>query len=271
MSVAEYITPNKKEITDLGIIIIVLSTLFSITQVRLNIATEFFEVFIVTLIFLTLLLGLRLIVIKFAAYNNCYQVFLHQTYFNKFGLHPYDSLKYYAKKGNIKAFKGIPSSIISILLYVLSFGLLIFPSMWRYKTQIIPHKFMGTQSVFEVQMGHVFNQAVSHFREAKVFFVGFLYYFVFAFVMKLFLQENTLNWYFFMVFYIAFFTILPIPGTEGFELFIKHKFAWICALTVLILGMFSILIFSSTLYTIITFIVVFLIVLLMLVYKEVMH
>ena len=76
--------------------------------------------------------------------------------------------------------------------------------------------------------------------------MGYIFYFIFAILLKLILPlEGVTLWFYFALFWIAFTTLIPLIGTEGFEIYIRSRFAYISAITVLVLGMFSLFIFTS--------------------------
>ncbi len=256
----KYMKFQKSEIFDIIFIGVVLSILFSITFFRFTQSHdyEFFGIFITFFIFLEILIFLRTFVMKLAGYFNAFEVYLYQTYFDRFWLKKWDRLSYYEKVGeNIvlkekkTGFKGIPMSIISVLIYILTLGFIVFPSIWNFKYKKIPHLHLGTQQRFEYQLPHLFNRDISDYRFSKAFFSGFVFYFIFGLLMKTLLNTSHLYyWFIFILSWIAFVTIIPILGTEGYELFARNRFAWISAFTILILGMLSLVVFRTFSYTV---------------------
>ena len=102
-------------------------------------------------------------------------------------------------------------------------------------------------------MPHMYNIGISEYRKSKAIFAGFLFYFIAAVFLKVFfnlIKDTFFNWFTYILFWIAFVTILPIPGTEGYEFWRKNNFAWIMAITILILGMLSLVVFNSIIYVI---------------------
>jgi hypothetical protein len=63
----------------------------------------------------------------------------------------------------------------------------------------------------EYDMAHMYNIEVSEYRKSKAIFGGFLFYLIVAIFLKAFfnvLGENYFNWFTFILFWIAFVTIL---------------------------------------------------------------
>ena len=183
---------------------------------------------------------------KLIGYFNAFEIDLYQTYFDRFWVNAWDRITFFT--GNKK---GIPMSIISVIIYILTLGFIIYPGIWNYKIKKIPHLFLGTRQKFENQMGHMVNIDISDYRYSKALFFGFLYYFFAALILKIFF-ENTNNyfWFQFIIFWICFATLIPIFGNEGYEYFRRNNFAWISSFTILILGFVSIFIFESVSYII---------------------
>lgn len=187
---------------------------------------------------------------KFVAMRNAFEIDMRLTYFDRFWHYTWSKTSYYVDK---KGFKGIPVWVLSIFIYFLTLGFLIFPAIWNYTIKKIPHLFLGSRQRYENEMGHMSNMEISNFRYSKALFAGFVFYFVFGTFMKLFLQtinQDFYNWFTFILYWFAFWTIIPIFGSEGYELFWRNRLGWIAAITILILGMLSLLIFDSMLYVI---------------------
>lgn len=241
-----YVKFEKREIFDLFIIVIVLSFLFSITVQRFEPQDSFFLLLVQFVLFLTTLLFSRLFFMKCLAYKNGFQIFLHQTHFSKYGPRKFDSLSAFARDFLNSKFKGVPSTVIAVLVYIVTAGIIIVPSLWRYRTKMIPHKFLGTKQKFEYGMGFQIRRSVTEHRIMKVLFGGYLYYLIFALVLKVILPvEIFYSWFIFALFWIAFFSLIPIVGTEGWDIYVKSRLAHVSAIVILILGMFSVLIFES--------------------------
>ena len=240
-----YIWFKKKETIDLLLITIVLSFLFSITIQRFETQTSIFTLLLQFFIFLAVLLFSRLLFMKAFAYRHGFQLFLHQTHFSKYGPRAYDSLSAFARDFLNVKFRGVPSTILAIIIFIVTLGTIIVPSLWRYSVKKIPHKFVGTREKFEYGMPQL-RRNVTEYRIMKVLFLGYIYYLLFAFLLKIILPEEMFySWFVFALFWIAFFTLLPIPGTEGWDFFVKSRLAYVTTLVILTLGMMCVLIFKS--------------------------
>lgn len=241
-----YLTFNTSEIKDISIISLVISVMFVLATLRFSQQSSFIELFIQYFLFIVFLIASRLFIMKLIAYRHGIQLFLYQTSFSKYGPRKYDSISAFARDSLNMKFKGIPSSILAILIYIITFGVIIVPSLWRYKSRIIPHLYIGTREKFEYQMGFMLRRSVTDYRMMKILFGGFLYYFLFALVLKVILpQEYFYSWFTFIVFWFAFFTLLPIIGTEGYDLYVRSRLGYISAIVILLLGGLSLLIFES--------------------------
>lgn len=249
----EYIKLKDFEVKLLALFSSILAIFFTISFIRFSGEKIIdFSVFIYFFLFIFIILSLRLVFMKIVAYRNGFEIFIRQTHFDRYGFRMYDKISYYSHNiRHNKNFHGIPTSIISILLYLFSLGMIIFPSMWNYTYKKLEHMHLGTHFHDEYLYPHMFNIGVSDYRVSKSLFAGFLFYVIIAFFLKVFFSiigETLFNWYSFILLWIAFITILPIFGTEGYEFWRKNNFAWICMITILILGMFSIFIFESIWY-----------------------
>lgn len=283
----DYLKLNKNEIIDLIFITGILGLLFSLNCLRFS---EENNTFIFTYIsffaFIFILLSSRLLFMKFLAYKYGFEIKLRMTYFDRYGLRNYDRLSYTAQvakyvdpknytkneheeKNTQYDFKGIPMPIISLTLYILTLGTIIFPSLWNYKIKQIPHRFMGTKSRYEkLPFFHV-----SNYRFSKIMFFGFLYYLLFGFIVKIILQDigqSFYNWFGFAILWIAFFTLIPILGTEGYELYSRGRLTWFSTLAILVIGTTSLVIFQSLTYVITVTILSTIIVLTTMLWKHLM-
>lgn len=257
----------------------IISIMFTFTFFRFEISEHsLFYVFFLFFAFLLVTFALRLLVMKLISIYHGFNLYIRHYYFDKYGLRTYDSLsafKHRVERKVVKTpltigknfsptlrkiqyepnkdFKGIPSPLVSIILYIFSIGFIIFPSMWRYRTKKVDHLFMGTQYYSELQLDWIPVTEVSGFRLSRVHFTGFLFYVLFGVFLKFFpLTANSefFYWYIFMLFYIAIITLIPIPGTEGYDFFSYSRFAWISAITTVIVGMLCTLIFEDLTYII---------------------
>ena len=241
-----YLKITKPEIKDTVYITLSLSIMFALVTIRFSQQATFISSFLQYFLFIFFLIASRLIFMKLIAYRHGIELFLYQTSFSKYGPRKYDSLSAFARDSLNMKFKGIPSSILSFIIFIITFGILIVPSLWRYKSKIIPHLYIGTKEKFEYQMGFMIRRSVTDYRMMKIIFGGFLYYFIFALVLKVILpQEYFYSWFTFIVFWFAFFTLLPIIGTEGYDLYARSRLGYVSAIVILLLGGISLLLFQS--------------------------
>ena len=285
----EYCTPNKKEWIDMGYVILALSFMFAFSFVRFGDGNDisFPYAFFTFFIFLTILFLSRQIFMKFCALLDGFEIRFNQSIFNRYGLASYDKLSYWAKEAekageigleihgkvkknpnasnyNFHKLEGIGASVISLFIYLLTLGFIIYPSMWSYKFKTIPHRFVGTKKRFETDVRtYLFSTDVTDYRQSKLYMAGFIYYFIFGYLLKIIIGEtgDFYLWFVFALYWIALITILPIPGSEGFEFWRKNTIMWIFTLTILITGMISVLILKSIWYIILAVVLAFIIVL----------
>lgn len=256
-----YIGFKKSESIDLIIISASLALMFSITTMRFDPQALFINTFILYFFYLSILLFSRVLFMKIIAYTHGFQIFFYQTHFSKYGPRKFDTL--------MRNSKGIPTSLLSLVLYLLTLGFLIFPSMWRFSTKKIPHLFVGTKQKYEYGMGFMIRRDVTKYREMKVMFWGFLYYGVFALLLHALFPELFFSWYGFMLFWIAFFTLIPIVGTEGWDFYILSRISYVAILTILILAMLCMFVFESTLLILLVTIFIGFLILFILFYKHI--
>ncbi|MCA9459416.1 MAG: hypothetical protein KC550_02595 [Nanoarchaeota archaeon] len=251
MQDSNYLIPKKNEFVDLILVSFVLGFLFSYSFFRFTLEQSgFFEVLLSFFLFIFFLLFSRLIFMKFVALRNAFEIDMRLTYFDRFGYRVWDKTSHYVDK---KGFKGIPVLVLSVFGYFLTLGFFIFPAVWNYTIKKIPHLFLGSKQKYESEAGFPSTMEISNFRYSKALFAGFVFYFVFGTFMKLFLNsinQDFYNWFTFILYWFAFWTIIPIFGSEGYELFWRNRLAWIAVITILILGMLALLIFNSLFYVI---------------------
>ena len=78
----DYLKFSSKEMIELLYICLTLGVLFSLTFIRFASNDEsFFQVFLVFFIFVSVLLSLRLLFIKYVAYKNGFEIHMKMTYF----------------------------------------------------------------------------------------------------------------------------------------------------------------------------------------------
>lgn len=277
MTELKYYSLRREELLDFVTITLILSLLFALLFARFDNPDLFFDVLLKFFIFIVVLLGLRMIVMKSIGVSNGYEVLMRQTYFDRYWFRSYDRLSQVKEgvghtisdglrdmgvsrgasnvdyKHSHDSFKGVPMSIVSVFVYLFSLGYLVFPSMWRYHFKRIEHLAFGKFTEQEVLYDWISPFGVTGYRYSKIIFGGFVFYFFFLIGMKyVFALDSSplYYWYFFIVFWLAVITLLPIPGTEGFDLWYASKFAWVSAMTIVVLGMIAVFIFNSVWYTI---------------------
>lgn len=289
-----YYTFEKNELKDILYIIVVVSLMFSIMCARFS-SFSFIGALISFLIFFTFLLFSRQMFMKFIAYKIGFSIVLHQTHFSKWGFKKYENIKAYTRdksysstnqaldiaasavidkenlpyftKRSKHAIKGIPSLVLSSCLYIITLGLVIYPAVWRYKISVITHKFIGTKHRFENKVTR--NKFISDVRVTKALFMGYVFYFIFGILLKLFLPTSGITlWFYFALFWVAFTTLIPLIGTEGYELYMRNRFAYVSAITVLALGMLSLFVFTSILSILLISLPIIMIVIATIYYKK---
>lgn len=278
MEVFKYIRFHKQENLDLVMISAVLGLMFTFTYYRFETVFEpFLYTFFVFFFFFAILLITRMIVMKILSFFEGFEILLKQTSLDHYWIRPYDSIsslkrtaagapsdfssdvlnphfpETFPKKPSLvsEKFRGFPSSIISLVVFIFLLGYFIFPALWRYSFKKIPHRFFGRVSIHEVEETSLLPMQVTGYRFSKVLIGGFFYYVIFAIILKfLFLDSNSslFTWLFGITFYIAIFGLIPIPGTEGFDLWHCSRLAWFFSITIVFLGMLSVIVFSSLFY-----------------------
>lgn len=264
----KYIFPKSNELIDITFITFIWAVMFSVVFLRFeNTNLDLLSAFVIFFIFLFLLLFLRQVFMKYFAYKNGFEINLKMTYFNMYGFNDYQMLSKKMNKVNMNNRRGMPTPFLSLLLYVITFGFIIYPANFRFELKKIPYMAFGMKKHLESEM----YQDITNYRYTQILFFGFLYYFIIALIIKIipkiFFGEFHL-WFLFTTFYIGLITLVPLIGTEGYELFLKGKFAWISSLVILIIGTLSIIVFKSIILTIIVSIFVTLITLFIIKYRE---
>jgi hypothetical protein len=245
----KYIRPTRKEISLLMIFAGFLSVMFSILLKRfllenynlLSLLTIFF-------IFIYFLLYLRLLFMKRSAYHLGIELNLKAQYFDQY---------WYKNRHRVTKYipgvqKGIFVPFVSSIIYILTLGIVIFPAFWYYETKIIPHKHIGTRSFFEGFLPIIGFKEVSEYRYSRALFSGFIFYVVAALLIKfIFGFENDFSIAFiFIIFYMAIISLIPIPRTEGLDLFFKNLFAWHSALAIIFSSLIFVVFLRDLMYLI---------------------
>lgn len=278
---------KRSEIRDILLIGFGLGLLFTFTFFAFQETTASpLSVFFVFSGVLLAVLFSRMAVMKLVAIANAADFSLYMTRFDRFGLRPYDRISHFtegvekpvkkAKPGFMDRWfsdvfveerqkrTGIPMIFISYVLYFLTLGLFIFPSIWRYQVATIDRLFLGTQKFpFETGIRIFYNTTISGYRISQVLFTGFVFYVIVLILLKYLLYPLFGDWFwwiFYMITWIALVTVIPIPGTEGCDLWFCNRYAWIMALTIVVLGPASIIIFTNPVYVVLSLFIIFLMV-----------
>jgi hypothetical protein len=244
----KYLKPKKVELFPITIVTFIISLMFSILIIKLsNTQTDLTQLFIPLFLFLNLLFHTKLIMMKLMGLKYGIELTFDFTYFHQYGVKKFESIQ--NKYGDLPK-KGLPFAIISIILYIISLGFLIVPLMWKIKYNKINHLYHGHGEHHELGFAYTKLFDVTNFRIAKTYVMGFFYYFIFAQFTELFFKNSEIYmWLQGIIFYIAFFTIIPIPGSEGYELYIRDKFGYMMLIPILFVGMLSIIVFQSVIFT----------------------
>jgi hypothetical protein len=243
-----YLKPKKVELFPITIVTFILSLMFSILIIKLSsIQNDLTEVFIPIFLFLNLLFHTKLIIMKLMGLKYGIDLTFSLTYFHQYGVRKYETI---SNKYSDLPDSGIPFTILCILIYIISLGFLIIPLMWKIKYNKIIHLYIGSGEQHELGFAYTKLFDVTNFRIAKTYVVGFFFYFIFAQFTELFFKNSDIYiWLQGILFYIAFFTIIPIPGSEGYQLFIRDKFGYTMLIPILFIGMLSIVVFESIIFT----------------------
>jgi len=262
----------------------VLALLFSITFFRFGDGLSFIESFFSFFLFLFVLLYVRFLVMKTVGIFNALDLNIEDMYFDRYWIHEWNRLSYwfgskttdswvsgitsFAVRKKNDNFKGIPMTIFSIVIYILTLGFVIFPNLWKYKTNKVSHLHLGKRQLFEYGSSLSMLQVmeITDWRYSKVLFSGFFYYFITGVIIKLIFSGSEFAlypWFVFALYWIAFVSIIPIFSSEGYELWSRNSVAWLCAFTIIFWGMLALLVFESLVYvfwvTLISFLLVLLV------------
>jgi len=259
-----YLKPKKNDVFVISIISFTLSLLFSIIILRFSsFQNDLTPVFTEIFILLNIMFYLRLIIMKYIGLKNAVEVEMDITYFNRYGLRVFETLTDKNKNSIFTPNKfkipklGLSTIIISIILYILTLGFFVYPSIWKFKFKKIKHLFHGSAQHHEFGHNILGPYEVTDHRISKIYNVGFFFYFLFAQLIEFLLKGNSdlYPWEISIIFYIAIFTLIPIPGSDGFEIYTRsgggiNAFYYPILLTILFIGMLSIIAIESEIFTI---------------------
>lgn len=240
----KYLFFSTRDIEVVGTVVVVLSMLFSFSYLRFSGTGTLVGTFISFFLFFSLLFFGKFLFMKAIAYRHGFSLHLELSGLKQLGLNPWDSVE---RKTGGKA-KQLPSPLISLLVYLFTLGMVIVPSMWKLSVEKIPHMFLGTRIGGENKMKIQYARDVTNVRIGRALFGGFLFYVFFGLFLQVLsstFDYSFYNWMTFALYWVAFFSILPIFGTEGYDLFKRQTYYWFAALVLLTSGLTSLLVFSS--------------------------
>lgn len=256
----KYLLFSQKEIEVLGSVIFILSLLFSLSYLKFSQTSQsIIGVFLSFFLFFSLLYFGKMLFMKSIAYRYGFSFQVQLLGIKRFWFSPWSTVS----RASGGKFTEVPNILVAILLYILTIGIFIFPSLWKIQSKKIPHLFLATQLKGEQEMNFMFPKEVTDLRLGKVFFGGFLFYFIFGLLLKVFsnlFSFSFYNWITFALYWIAFFSIIPLFGSMGYELFKRQTYYWYAALVLLISGMLSLLLFSSLTYVLVMTFIAFVVV-----------
>ena len=155
---------------------------------------------------------------------------------------------------------------VSLVVYILTLGVVIFPSLWNYNTKIIPHRNVGMRQRYEGGS----REGITNYRYGKTMFAGVLFYVIFALFMKVFSSVfgEYFYWFLFVIFWVGFVNLAPLLGTIGYDFFIRSKFGWMSSLVILVIGLVCLAMFESLMFVIGMGIAAFVVVMLVLIWRD---
>ncbi len=195
------------------------------------------------LFFVLMLLLVRLAVFKIVGYWNGFSVTIELSYFNRYGFKSYERITYYLDNkvgGDKKKSKGIPMIIISLIIYILTVGLIIYPNLWRFRIKDIPYRIVGLRRKPET----IPFVKTTYYRYSIALFMSLAVYSIIALLLSHLPKSKDLL---FIMFYIAFWNLVPIPVSEGFELFLWNKFLWVFSIFMLLVTLLIVLVINNLL------------------------
>jgi hypothetical protein len=250
----EYLKPTKDEIKSLILYCSFLSILFSIFFLKFEITNNLFLDFIFRFIFLFVFFYFSLVLTKYHSLNYGILPNFYLTKFNRYYIYPWSELDLSFKE--LKG--GIYSLFLSLILFIFSFGLIIYPGVFNFKIKKIPKYFIGIKKFFEDD----YYEGISEYRKSRVFFHFIIYLFLFLVFLKflsLLFNFNFKNSYSLMLLYILVILFVPIPGSIGYEIYSINIILWLGLISV-ILPCVLILFILENLFLFFIFLIIFIIV-----------
>ena len=201
----------------------------------------FFKNYLYIFIFIFLVLFLRQAFMKYCSYYQGFNIIFILRRFVVYGLDSRQNIlsrqldktkdiAFYLQKLEKlnKKFSnkdGLGAYFFSIFLYILSFTYFIYPSIWSYKIEKIPHMFFGRTSKLELQMGHIRNMDISNLRISRTLLIGNIFFFLCFLFNKMFFYNTDIYILFFTILCIfSIFHFIPIFGIEPLENYRQKSF-----------------------------------------------
>jgi len=260
---------DKEELKDALIVVLTLTTLFSMTFHSFTPGSNFVVSFGIFFFFFAVMTYLKLLLVKWVSFKNAFRIYLKQLYVDRYWVKPWDKFSYHVKS---KKFKGIPMSILSLFLYVMTLGFFIFPIISNFRYERISHRLLGDRRKFENINPTMQNWDISDYRLSLTFFVGFIFYIFFGLVISIIspILGEFYWWFLFAIFWVAILNLipLPLPLTEGFNLWIRSSKLWWAALVAIITGLVTLLIFKNLIIIVLIIVLVVLLTMLRILWKE---
>jgi len=228
----KYLKFSKEEFMSFIFFSLSLSLLFSTTKYFFSSNNiSYFDNFLIFFIFISSFLFLKFTFLKLAGYYNAVKIDFSPTSIDNYGLENWQRRSYLSEK------KPIPFYLISIVIYIFSFGLIIYSNLWKYTFDRIPHMHL----LREKKTSNITNEIY-----CMVLFYGNLFILFLSIIVKiLFSNSNYYFWFQFVIFYIVFMSLIPIFGSEGYELFRRKRKYWRLSILNLISGFILIMVFTS--------------------------
>jgi hypothetical protein len=237
---------TKKEKENILIISIIFAALYDLFFYFIKFSNNLPFNFISFLVFIYAILYLMLFFLKIYGLKNGIDLELYLTRFDRYFIYPWNTLSHHFK--NLK--NGIPTYVISIILFIISFGMIVFTPVWNYKFKKNNKFFIGTIQYFEKTI----YEGVSYYRISKIYFFNFVILFIFTLILKIFsliFSYNFINSYTLILLSMFSTLLIPIPGTIGYELFSRNAIFWFAVLSIIQTSLIALVFTNSILFILI--------------------
>ncbi len=239
---------NSKEKKNILAISLILGFMFSMTFARFNNTdNNILGYFVIFGIYTFTLFSCMMIFLRYFSFKLGFDIRLKIPEFDRYWAMNYSRLSFRFKK-----FHHIPLYFISLAIYILSLGTIMFTSVWSYEYSKIRHRYLGTQQNLED-----YYIMVSNLRYSKILFLSYVYFVLTGFIFKMLYNltnDKIFLWFLGYTYWIAIVGLIPILGTVGFEVFFRHKFSWYSSMMIVFLGFITTFLFNSLGYTVFFFI-----------------